>query len=428
MNHFRFAHLADAHVGAWPRDLALRTALRESVLRALAQVATEKCDFLLIAGDLFHLPSPDPAEVAPIARALHRLNEQGIRIYAIFGSHDYVLHETSWLDVLSDGGLFVRVAPSPVLSEGKEWSLPWLTDEATGTVIAGISGRAQGLDTRAYESMNSEEFCRQKGFHIFLYHAAVTEFLPVELQGRVEGVPLARLPPKCGYYAGGHIHETYRGKGPGGEGVLVNPGATFGTSLTDLDKIAQGRTQAGIVIVDVADGVARPSWKITTEPSSIRIIDLEVQGLGVEEAVRKIQGVMDAPTSGAAPEIVIPRLHGERTLSFDVGLLAKELRDPGSGPAIHLDLNDLTTKEESGPSPVADPADVEGSVLSSYLKGDARLPGLSEEENLRRARLLLEELRRPPSSGESVEDYRRRVVARGTKILTEEGTEGGPGA
>ena len=103
---FRFAHLADAHVGAWSRDVAVRDALRESVLRALRTVGERDCDFLLISGDLFHTPVPDPAEVAPVAAALKELVDAGRRIYTIYGSHDYVAHRTSWLDVLAETGLF----------------------------------------------------------------------------------------------------------------------------------------------------------------------------------------------------------------------------------------------------------------------------------------------------------------------------------
>ncbi len=67
---FVVAHLADAHVGAWPRAPAVRAALRQSVLRALEVVEEQDAEFLVISGDLFHTPVPDPAEVAPVASAL----------------------------------------------------------------------------------------------------------------------------------------------------------------------------------------------------------------------------------------------------------------------------------------------------------------------------------------------------------------------
>ena len=175
-DRFVFAHLADAHVGAWPRAPKVRAALRESVLRALAVVEERSAEFLLISGDLFHTPVPDPTEVAPVAAALKRLVDQGRRVYAIYGSHDYVAHRTSWLDVLAAAGVFVKVAPEAVRTEGTRWTLPFLIDPATGARIAGISGRSHGLDREYFRAVDSEAFSAEPGFKIFQFHAAVEEY------------------------------------------------------------------------------------------------------------------------------------------------------------------------------------------------------------------------------------------------------------
>ena len=135
-DRFVFAHLADAHVGAWPRDPAIRSALRESFVSALRVAEERNAEFLLISGDLFHTPVPDPGEVAPVAAALRRFVDHGRRIYVIYGSHDYVAHRTSWLDVLAAAGVFVKVAPEAVRTEGTRWTLPFLVDAPTGARIA----------------------------------------------------------------------------------------------------------------------------------------------------------------------------------------------------------------------------------------------------------------------------------------------------
>lgn len=410
MRAFRFAHLADAHVGAWARDSAMRAAHRASVLRALQAVADEHCDFLVIAGDLFHNPTPEPAEAAPVARALRHLNDLGIRIYAIFGSHDYVVHQTSWLDVLSEGGLFVRVAPETLREEGKEWELPWIRDEPTGALIAGVSGRTQGLDAHAFETMRSENFVQEKGFHIFLYHAAITECLPKELREMVEGVPLDQLPKSCEYYAGGHIHETYEGTGPDGHGVLVNPGATFGTAVTDLDKISRGLTRAGIVIVDVDSGVAHPRWVVTTPKESVRFVDIDVQTTPVQAATHQAEIALGDVGAPGAAEILVPRLHGERDGTFDVAAFSTALRTLGAD-VVHLDLNDLTARATPPATPIPiDPDDLEGSILTSFLSGAPPLPGMTPTEALQVAREVLRDLRRAQTPGETSEDYRRRMT------------------
>ncbi|MGD0250733.1 MAG: metallophosphoesterase, partial [Thermoplasmata archaeon] len=276
-DRFVFAHLADAHVGAWPRDPAVRAALRTSLLRALAVVEERNAEFLLISGDLFHTPVPDPAEVAPVAAALRGLIEQGRRIYVIYGSHDYVAHRTSWLDVLAETGVFLKVAPEAVRAEGTRWTLPFLIDEPTGARIAGISGRSHGLDRDYFRAVDSEAFRAEPGFKIFQFHAAVEDYLPPSLREHIHGIRVEDLPAGCGYYAGGHIHYTYEGEGPGG-GLLVNPGAVFGTSRTDLENGQAGRTHQGVAIVTVDGGVPTVEFVDTAPQDSVRLVDVDVSG------------------------------------------------------------------------------------------------------------------------------------------------------
>ena len=291
---FVFAHFADAHVGAWPRDPAVRAALRESVLAALRTVTERSADFLVISGDLFHTPVPDPDEVAPIAAALRDLADRGVRVYVIFGSHDYVAHRTSWLDVLAETGLFVRVAPEAVRSGEERWKLPFLIDAPTGAVIAGISGRSHGLDREYYRSMDPSDYVRTPGFHVFMFHAAVQEYLPPGLQAHVRGVSRADLPPDADYYAGGHIHASYTGLGPSG-GLLVNPGAVFGTSLPDIVQGAAGRSHRGLVVVTVRSGVPSLEFVETLRPGSVDVFDVDLSGKSADEART------DGPRRGAGP-------------------------------------------------------------------------------------------------------------------------------
>ncbi|EQD49763.1 metallophosphoesterase, partial [mine drainage metagenome] len=156
--------------------------------------------FLLISGDLFHTPVPEPAEVAPIAAALRRFVAAGRRIYAIYGSHDYVAHRTSWLDVLSEAGVFVRVAPEAVRPEGERWTLPWVVDAPTGARIAGVSGRSHGLDREYYRSMDASAFAAEPGFRIFQFHAGVEEYLPPHLREHIHGIRREDLPAGLDYY------------------------------------------------------------------------------------------------------------------------------------------------------------------------------------------------------------------------------------
>jgi DNA repair protein SbcD/Mre11 len=415
-DRFVFAHLADAHVGAWPRDPAVRAALRTSLLRALAVVEERNAEFLLISGDLFHTPVPDPAEVAPVAAALRGLIEQGRRIYVIYGSHDYVAHRTSWLDVLAETGVFLKVAPEAVRAEGTRWTLPFLIDEPTGARIAGISGRSHGLDRDYFRAVDSEAFRAEPGFKIFQFHAAVEDYLPPSLREHIHGIRVEDLPAGCGYYAGGHIHYTYEGEGPGG-GLLVNPGAVFGTSRTDLENGQAGRTHQGVAIVTVDGGVPTVEFVDTAPQDSVRLVDVDVSGKTVEEARAELRERLSQES--APGTLVFPRVHGELSDGSIASLALTEVgrsaaKDAGT---VHWDVRDLVPASSEG-LPALSESDIEGHELASLLvatRPDA--PWLEGTEGERRVRELLRELGLPKGDGESRQDYANARTSAARRLL-----------
>ncbi len=415
-DRFVFAHLADAHVGAWPRDPAVRGALRESVLRALAVVEERGAEFLLISGDLFHTPVPDPGEVAPVAAALRRLVDRGARIYVIYGSHDYVAHRTSWLDVLAETGVFLRVAPEAVRSEGTRFTLPFLVDGPTGARIAGISGRSHGLDREYFRSVDAEAFRTEPGFKVFQFHAAVEEYLPPSMREHIRGIRVEDLPEGCDYYAGGHIHYTYEGEGPGG-GLLVNPGAVFGTSRTDLENGLAGRTHQGVVLVTVTGGRPSVEFVDTAPQEHLRLVDVDLSGKTAGEAHEELAHRLEA---ALAPGILVfPRVHGTLVDGSLAGLALTEVtRAVGAaGGTVHWDVRDLVPGTPDG-APPASESDIEGAELRALL--EATRPGspwLEGTDGERRVRELLRELGLPKAEGEARQDYSATRIANARRLL-----------
>ncbi|HTT45652.1 MAG TPA: metallophosphoesterase, partial [Thermoplasmata archaeon] len=384
-DRFVFAHLADAHVGAWPRDPAVRSALRESVLQALRVAEEHDVAFLLISGDLFHTPVPDPGEVAPIAAALRRFVDQGRRIYVIYGSHDYVAQRTSWLDVLAETGVFLKVAPEAVRSEGTRWTLPFRVDEGTGARIAGISGRSHGLDREYFREVDSEQFRAEPGFKIFQFHAAVEEYLPASLREHIHGIRVADLPAGCDYYAGGHIHYTYIGEGPGG-GLLVNPGAVFGTSRTDLENGQEGRTHQGVVIVTVEGGRPTAEFVDTAPRDTVRLVDVDVSGKTAEEARAELERRLSAASDPGA--LLFPRVHGTLADGTLAGLALTQVarrRSPEAG-TVHWDVRDLAPASAGEGAPASE-GNVEAEelrkLLSETVAGRPWLEGSDGEVRVR---------------------------------------------
>ncbi|MFZ0699681.1 MAG: DNA repair exonuclease [Thermoplasmata archaeon] len=415
-DRFVFAHLADAHVGAWPRDAKLRGLLRESVLRSIAQVRAERAEFLLISGDLFHTPVPDPAEVAPVAAALRQLSVDGTRIYAIYGSHDYVAHKTSWLDVLAEAGAFAKVAPEAVRPEGSRWTLPFLVDEPTGARIAGISGRSHGLDREYFRGADSERFRAEPGFKIFMFHAAIEECLPARLRAHIHGISRADLPGGCGYYAGGHIHMMYEDEGPVG-GIVVNPGAIFGTSTPDLVYRQEHPGTQGLAIVTVARG--RPSVRFF-DPfpySKLHIIDVDVTGRSGSEILTDMEAAA-RPYAGTGTNIIA---HYTGTPSgaglAALGVVESQRRFEELGMPLHPDVRDVAgVTADAAPALPESEIEAAGFATLSEETGPTA-PWAAGSEGARRLRELLQELALPRGEGESRTDYVEARVDGACRLL-----------
>ncbi len=413
-DRFSFAHLADAHVGAWARNPELRGRLRAAVVRAIELAGEREVDFLLISGDLFHTPDPEPAEVAPVAAALRRFVASGRRVYAIYGSHDYVAHRTSWLDVLAEAGIFVRVAPESVRPEGEAWTLPWLVDEPTGARIAGVSGRSHGLDRDYYRSMDASGFRDSGGFRIFQFHAAVEDFLPASLRDKVRGVRREELPAGVDYYAGGHIHATYTGSGPGG-GLLVNPGAVFGTSRTDLEIGEAAGSHRGVVIVTVEGGRPAAEFLDVVRPGDIVSLDVDVTGLTSDAVPERIAARIrgSAPVAGA---LVLPRLRGVlaggRLTSKEFGAVAEDVRS--AGLTVQIDVSSLGENSPAPGVPVTE-STIESEEIHRLVDVASHPPDwLDPTTGPRLVQELLRELGTPKAEGQSNLDYAslRRTGAR----------------
>lgn len=94
------------------------------------------------------------------------------------------------------------------------------------------------LEKSHYKSLLKKELEQEKGFKIFMFHTALTEFKPEELES-MESQPLELLPKNFDYYAGGHVHYVFNKKEPG-YGVIVYPGPLFPNSFSEFEKLENG--------------------------------------------------------------------------------------------------------------------------------------------------------------------------------------------
>lgn len=302
---FRFAHLADLHVGAW-RERPLAEAGFAAVRAAFERCLDERVDFIVIAGDLFDASLPEMTLVRETARILRRIHDAGIPVYVIYGSHDYSPSATSVIDVLEATGLFVKLMAPEVVGEGENAFIRprFFLDEKTGAKLAGLSGRQRSLEREYYEHLDHAYLEAEPGFKVFVFHSALDEVLP-EHERHADAMPRSHLPPGFDYYAGGHIHTRIEAPIPGGRGHLAYPGPLLGHQYGDLERARDGAR--GFYIVTADETVTDLSFVEVPLPPVI-LHEVSGDGKTAGEVALELDAAISSQDHGGA--IVLIRARG----------------------------------------------------------------------------------------------------------------------
>ncbi len=237
MNSFRYAHLADLHLGSW-RDPKLRDLSTSAFLQAIDNCIKQQVDFILFAGDLFNtsLPSLDTLKI--VTKSLKHLHDNNIPLYVIAGSHDFSPSGKTMIDVLENAGLLKNVCKGSINPDTKELHLKFTIDEKTQTKITGILGRRGLLDKTYYENLHLSDLESEPGYKIFMFHTTITELLPTKL-AMIESQPLSIFPKHFNYYAGGHIHHPTKHTQPNYP-LVTYTGALFPNNFSELEEYSHG--------------------------------------------------------------------------------------------------------------------------------------------------------------------------------------------
>lgn len=234
--NMKFAHLADVHIGVW-KDPKLKELSIVSFETAIEDIIKENVDFLLIAGDLFNTSLPTVDYLKRTVKALKKLRNRGIPVYQIAGSHDYSPSGKTMLDVLEEADLCKGVFRGEI--KDNKIYLKFTIDPKTGAKITGIIGKKGMLDREYYESIgNREQLMNEEGFKIFMFHTALEELKPKELE-QMRAYPVSFLPKGMNYYAGGHVH-IIRHENLEGYNNVIYPGPLFPCSFSEMEKLGNG--------------------------------------------------------------------------------------------------------------------------------------------------------------------------------------------
>ncbi len=227
----KFAHLSDCHIGGW-REQKLRELGIQTFRKAIEKCIEENVGFVLISGDLFDTALPQTELIKETASILKLLQEHDISVYAIPGSHDFSPSGKTMIDVLENAGLLHNVVKFDENNKLK------FTIDKTNVKITGLYGKRLGLEKFDYEKLQKEHLEKEQGFKIFMFHTALEEFKPAEME-KMEAYSYKDLPKNFNYYAGGHVHYIFDIKKEN-YGLITFPGPIFPNNFKELEELGCG--------------------------------------------------------------------------------------------------------------------------------------------------------------------------------------------
>ncbi|UCH02928.1 MAG: DNA repair exonuclease [Candidatus Bathyarchaeota archaeon] len=403
---FKFAHIGDCHLGAF-RDEVLRGLSLESFNKAMDICLSEKVDFILITGDLFHSNIPDMDVVNQAVIKMRELRETGINIYVIYGSHDFSPNQTSVVDILNSAGLYQKIGQGKIVNE--RLKLESFKDEKTNTVLVGLSGRSLGLEREYYEILDRHSLENIRGFKIFAFHTAFDELKPAQL-ARMDSIPISYLPKGFDYYAGGHIHVRLERDIPG-YAFIRYPGATFGYNFTDLERFAKGE-KPGFYIVSFKDEIKGIKF-VQTDVCEYLLKEYDMSNKNSVQANEELyEQIKNLEVDKKLVLIrIIGELSGGKTADIHISNLKNVLRQNG---AIYADLNRrlLSSREYEGVKVQGkDISEVEHRLLKENIDAmKITVPYLKGKDGVKIAIELLEVLRNEIKSNEKKREYEARII------------------
>jgi len=395
----KFAHLADVHIGSW-RDPKLRDLSLRSFEKAVDYCIENNMDFILISGDLFNNSLPAIDRLKSVVIKLRELKEKNIPVYIIAGSHDFSPSGKTILDVLEEAQLLINVTKGKIIDNKLYLNF---TIDRTGAKITGIFGKKGMLERKYYEALDLDSLEKEEGFKIFMFHTALSELKPKELE-KMQSYPVSFLPKNFDYYAGGHVHIVRNEKVDGRN--IVYPGPLFPNNFRELEELQGG----GLYIYDNDHIFYEPiqiinicSIKINCDnktPKQVEeLIDREIEKKEFNDTIVtiRLQGILDGKISDINFREIFAKLYNKSAyfvMKSAYLLQQKEFEE--------IKIEKASTEE------------IEEKLIKEHL-GQIKMFDVEREEEL--TKKIIEGLSIEKEEGETNKDFENRVNESLVKIL-----------
>ena len=272
-----FSHISDTHLGlvqyaSEEREQDVYKAFNEAIDTSIK----DHVDFVIFAGDIFHVPNPSGTAIVQMANGLKRLKQSNVDSFFILGEHDisrirstpipYVYHNLGFSRYIGQG--------NPI--------------EYKGVLLVGFD-KIRKPEISNFEEKFAEVDKTAKGHaghKILVLHQGITEFN--KFAGELQSTD---LPNNFTYYAMGHLHDMDTKNFNHLSGPVAYPGSI---ELTTSEGIKEAKK--GFFEVDISKKEAKPDWiELHTRPQFSFKTDYEKMETTVKEISEKISSLERKP-------------------------------------------------------------------------------------------------------------------------------------
>ncbi len=400
----KFAHLSDCHIGGW-REPKLRELGLQTLKKIIEKCIEENVGFVLIAGDLFDTALPQTDLIKETASILKVLQEHNIPVYSIPGSHDFSPSGKTMMDVLENAGLLHNVVKFDENNKLK------FTIDKTNVKIAGLYGKRLGLEKFDYERLEKEHLEKEPGFKIFMFHTALEEFKPKEME-KMEAYSYRDLPKNFNYYAGGHVHYIFDVEKED-YGLITFPGPGFPNNFKELEELECG----GFYIVDIEKDNNLKLRHIKIKIKEVLALKVNVNNLSSFEAEELI--LSQIKSNNIKDKILLLRISGTLKSGKVTDINFKKILNSAHEAFIVLkNTNKLSSKEAENIEyeKYNSIEEIEHDIISQNL-GKFKFNINEKEKEIQFIKEIMTLLDKEKDEGEKNIDFEKRILKDTEKLL-----------
>jgi exonuclease SbcD len=265
-----FSHISDTHLGLVQYGSEEREQDVYHVFNQAIDISIkDHVDFVIFAGDIFHVPNPNGTAIVQMANALKRLKKNNIDSFFILGEHDISR---------------IRTTPIPYVYHNLEFS-KYIGQgnpvDYKGILLVGFDKIRKAEIPQFEEKFRivDEIASKYKGHKILVMHQGVTEFN--KFAGELQSTD---LPKNFTYYAMGHLHDHEIKQFNHLNGPIAYPGSielTTSEGIKDMKK--------GFLEVDISGEEAKTNWiELDTRKQFSFKTDYNELGKSIDEISMKI--------------------------------------------------------------------------------------------------------------------------------------------